>query len=335
MRVTSASVPDIGRSLRKAREQSGLTVDEAASRAGLGAPDIEGLESGTVGRLRDRVETLRSLRVYADSLGLPGNDYALAVIDLWPARSPDSGQVPVVSVTTAPPNGHSPGAGTGWPDRTGATDFSVTGVVPQLGGLPMAEPAAAEAGRDPIVDTGELPAVKQGASRWLKVLVGSAAVLVAFGIFTLIEHAHFASWNSTVQADASRWWQDLKVSTGLASKKPAQPAAAPAGTLPVVAMVQNPAASSVTVNVHAATFNVKMVAFKGSSWMQVTDSHQVAPVYQQVMAAGGNQVFAVTHSITIETGSTAARAYLYDGTQFIGYFFPTKAPYTMTFNAVG
>src|SRR5581483_2630175 len=207
------------RSLRKAREQAGLTLDEAAARAGLSSTDVQGLESGTVARLRDRVETLRSLRTYADALGLPGNDYALAVIDLWPARSPDSGQVPVVSVTTAPPNGHSPGGG-GWPlDRTGAADFSVTGVVPQLGAVPSGEIPAVAVEPDPIFDTGELPAIRRGPTRSRQVLIGSAALLVALGIFTLIAHSHFASWHASLQADGSRWWQDLKVSTGLATKK--------------------------------------------------------------------------------------------------------------------
>ena len=95
-----------------AREQSGLSLGQAAERAGLPRAEAEAIESGTVGRMRDRVETLRSLRVYADSLGLPGNDYALAVIDLWPETSTlpkgtDSGQVPTVSVTSAPAGGHS------------------------------------------------------------------------------------------------------------------------------------------------------------------------------------------------------------------------------------
>ncbi len=342
MRVTSASVPDIGRSLRLAREQSGLTTAEAATRAGLSTADVEGLESGTVGRLRDRVETLRSLRVYADSLGLPGNDYALAVIDLWPtvaqlpARGPDSGQVPVVSVTTAPAGGHSPATGAGWPlDHTGAADFSVTGVVSPLGALPLTDGAPHAVDHEPMVDTGEIPAVKQAVPRSLKILVGSAAVLVAVGIFTLLEHSNFSSWHKSLQADTSRWWQDLKVDSGLAPKKAPHTATIPAGTPPKVEMVQNPAASSVTVNVHSTTFNVKMVAFKTPSWMQVTNSEQAAPVYQQVMPGGGNAVFAVTHSLTVETGSPSARAYLYDGTTFIGFFFPTKAPYTMTFNAVG
>ena len=186
MSETSASVPDIGRSLRLAREKARLSLDEAAARAGIDGTEAELLESGTVARLRDRVETLRSLRLYAESLGLPGKDYALAYIELWPARGPDSGQVPVVSVTSAPAGGHSvAGGNTGWPlDRTGAADFSITGVVSPIGPL-----SHHDTGVVPAYETGQVPAVRQSAPRYLKVLVAIVALLVAAGAF----YAHFAS----------------------------------------------------------------------------------------------------------------------------------------------
>jgi hypothetical protein len=329
-----------------AREQSGLSLGQAAERAGLPRAEAEAIESGTVGRMRDRVETLRSLRVYADSLGLPGNDYALAVIDLWPetgtlpGRATDSGQVPTVSVTSAPAGGHAPatGASGGWPsDPAELTDFTVTGVVSPLGSLPAVDGAMSNGSdaESSIFDTGELPAIKNGVSRPLKVLTAFAAVLVALGIFTLVAHSHFSSWSNTISADSSRWWQDLKVATGITTKKPASATAPAPGTLPIVHMVQDPANSHVTVNVHASSFSVKMVAYKQPSWMQVTDASQQAPIYQQVLAGGANTTFPVTRTLTVETGSASARAYIYEGTTFIGFFFPSKAPYTLTFNAVG
>jgi hypothetical protein len=69
--------------------------------------------------------------------------------------------------------------------------------------------------------------------------------------------------------------------------------------------------------------------------MQVTDANQSSPVYEQVLAGGQNISFAVTRALTVETGSASARAYIYEGTQFIGAYFPTVAPFTMTFNAQG
>jgi hypothetical protein len=348
MRETTASVPDIGRSLRLAREQARLSTLEAADRIGLSRADVETLESGTVARMRDRVETLRALRAYANSLGLPGNDYVLAVLDLWPnadqslTRIHDSGQVPVVSVTSAPVGGHSPISD----GLTGVADFSVTGVVSPLGanGAPLEGAALAEAlrqgelapanGVDHEPDTGELPRVRQSAPRALKVMVGLAAVLVAAGVFTLLEHSNFSAWHKDLSADTTRWVKDVKQATGLSPKPKATAAAAP-GALPKVVMKPDDANSRVAVNVDASSFSVKVVAFKAASWIQVTDSSQQAPIFQQVLASGANMTFPVTHAITIETGSPSARAYIYEGSTFIGFYFPDKAPFTMTFNATG
>jgi hypothetical protein len=292
--------------------------------------------------MADRVETLRSLRTYAHSLGLPGNDYVMATLEVWPspdllgARSPDSGQVPAVSVSSAPAGGHSraEASGTVWVgDRTGVTAGTVTGSVASH---------VATNGSDPlshaIVDTGQVAAVRQGVPRVLKWLVAAVALLVVLGGFTLFEHQHFTQWHNDLRADGTRWTHDVKVAIGLSPKK----APATTGTkdkdasppLPAVTIVPSKA-NAVTVNVAAPAFTVKMVAFKGSSWMEVTDADQAAPVYQQVLPANQNISFPVTHALTIETGSSAARAYLYDGTRFIGYYFPSVAPFTMTFNAQG
>jgi hypothetical protein len=246
----------------------------------------------------------------------------------------------MVSVTSAPPGGHAPttGASGGWPSElAGMNDFTVTGVVSPFGSLPAADGAAPDTtgAERSIFDTGELPAVKNGVSRPLKALTVFAALLVALGIFTLVAHSHFSSWSNTISADSSRWWQDLKVATGISPKQSTKATAAAPGALPPVRMVQDPANAHVTVNVRASSFSVKMVAYKAPSWMQVTDASQQAPIYQQVLAGGANTTFPVTRTLTVETGSASARAYIYEGTTFIGFFFPSKAPYTMTFNAVG
>jgi Helix-turn-helix domain len=101
--LTPTSVPDIARSLRLARERAELTVAEAAARAGLGNAVVEDLESGNVVQQQDRIATLRSLRSYADSLGLPGSDYVLVAVEQWPSIAPvlstghETAVVPVVS----------------------------------------------------------------------------------------------------------------------------------------------------------------------------------------------------------------------------------------------
>jgi len=343
MRETQVSVPDIGRSLRLARERAGYSLDDMAERTALDTDDLEALEGGTVNRMDDRIETLRSLRTYANALGLPGNEYVLATLEVWPssalvgARGPDSGQVPAVSVSSAPAGGHSRAetSGTVWVgDRTGVTAGTVTGsmagqVPGGLDGLPFA-----------IVDTGQLNVIGQGVPRVLQLLVAAAAVLVLLGGFTLFEHQNFANWQHDISTESSHLVDNAKVAVGLSPKASTGTAAAKNGksastALPAVTMIPNNKAHALTVNVDAASFTVKMVAFKNASWMQVTDADHASPIYEQVLAGGQNISFPVDHALTVETGSAAARAYIYEGTHFIGYYFPTVAPFTMTFNALG
>ena len=57
--VTSDTVPDIGRALLHARTKAGLSLPEAAIRVGVASSELEALESGTVARMPDRIQTLR------------------------------------------------------------------------------------------------------------------------------------------------------------------------------------------------------------------------------------------------------------------------------------
>ena len=344
MRETQMSVPDIGRSLRLARERAGYSIDDMAERTALLANDLEALEGGTVSRMADRVETLRSLRTYANALGLPGNEYVLATLEVWPsstlvgARGPDSGQFPAVSVSSAPAGGHSRAetSGTVWVgDRTGAAGTITGSMASQVPGGGLDSPSYA------IVDTGQFDAIGQGVPRVLQLLVAAAAVLVVLGGFTLFEHQNFANWQHDISSESTHLVDNAKVAVGLSPKTHTGGTAAGkggAGTaakLPAVTMIPNDKAHALTVNVAAASFTVKMVAFKNPSWMQVTDANQSSPVYEQVLAGGQNISFPVNRALTVETGSASARAYIYEGTQFIGAYFPTVAPFTMTFNAQG
>jgi hypothetical protein len=328
--------------LRLAREQAGLTLDEAARGAGVASAEAEAFESGALGDLHDRVETLRALRAYADSIELPGGDYALAAINLWPpvhqlpTRAPDSGGVPVVSVSSAPAGRHSPAGlgGLAWPaDRTGAADFSITGVVSPIGPLPLHD-----TGVVPAFATGEVPVVRTSAPFVLKVLVSAAALLVVLGIFALAEHSHFSGWAKSARADASRWIDDVKGTSTPAAKKSSHTASTSAGKktgLPKVTVVGDPATAHITINVSAPSFGVKLLAFKAPTWVEVTDSGHLTPVYQEVLPANQSYNVPITHTVTIETGASSARLYMYDGLRFIGLYFPKKAPFTITLNAVG
>jgi hypothetical protein len=336
LRVSLLSLAELGQSLRVARQLAGLTITEAASRVGAESTELEALESGNVGQMLNRIETLRTLRAYADSLGLAGDDYLVAIVALWPAAgdNPTKGGENrgrhVVSVSTAPVGGHSPAGARGgeWTrDRTGVADASISEVV----GIVRAQ-SIHDTGRVPLVDTGQVTLPRQSTPALLKVMVAFVALLVALGGVALAEHSHVGGWYHKTEATTSHWFDNTKVALGLspslvhrAPHKVAQP-------LPKVTMVESPATDSVVINVGAPTFTVKMVAFKYPSWIEATNGAHRPPVFAQVLPGGQIHTFTVTTSLSIETASSSGRAYLYEGSRFIGYYFPTRVPFTMTFN---
>jgi cytoskeletal protein RodZ len=348
-----ASLPEMGRSLRLAREQAALSIPEAASQAGLRSAVIETLENGEVGPQHDRIETLRNLKTYATSLGLPGNDYVLAAVEQWPVWIPtpahgDTAVVPVVSISSAPAGGHWP-AGSQWPsDATGVADATTTGVFdPTTTGVletvrPVLLPEQLQnTGQVSIVDTGEVPAVRLPAPRALKVLIALVAVLVVVGGVGLLEHDHVKGWAHDVRSSTAHWYDNAKVALGITSKTKnptttsathtASPAKHHAST--PYKVVNDFDGLGATFNVPAQSFVVQISAVNAPCWVSATEAGSSRPVFQQVLQAGQNHQFTVTSSMTIETGSAAGHAALYQGFKLLGSYAPAKTPFTMTFNA--
>ena len=343
-----ATVPDIGRALRQARQAADLSLAESAARANLRDATFEALEVGNVGPQHDRIETLRALRAYANSLGLPGNDYVFVAIEHWPsgganpANGSETAVVPVVSISSAPAGGHSPlgGMGSAWPgDRTGVSDATITGVLEPVPPLAMTD-----TGRVPIVDTGEVRAVRVGAPRFLTFLVGLTVVLIALGALALAENQYLDGWYHDTRAAMTRWVHDAKSAVGITSSPKASahhttsashvpPRQVPRSDLITFKKGNNPAGRSETINVAASSFTVRIVADQAACWVQAITPGQPSPVFAQPLQADQNHVFTVTSSMTIETGSSAGRAFIYQGTKLIGFYFPSKTPFTMTFNA--
>jgi cytoskeletal protein RodZ len=352
-----ASLPEMGRALRLAREQGALTIPEAANRAGLRHAEIEALENGEVGPQHDRIETLRTLKTYATSLGLPGNDYVLAAVEQWPAAGPnfvphgDTAVVPVVSISSAPAGGHWP-AGAQWPsDATGVADATTTGVFDAVHPAPRGEQWH-DTGQVSIVDTGEVPAVRLGAPRGLKVLTWLVASLVVVGGVGLLEQDHVKGWAHDVRSSTAHWYDNAKTALGITSKpsghttNSATNAATNAAThpssstpghtsAPPYKVVTDPSGQAATFNVPAPSFVVQVTAVNAPCWVQAVAGGNARPVFGQVLQAGQSHNFTVTSSssMTIETGSAAGHAALYRGFKLLGSFVPAKTPFTMTFNA--
>jgi hypothetical protein len=335
--VISDSVPDIGRSLVHARTQAGLSLPEAAIRVGLASSELVALESGTVARMPDRIETLRALRAYADSLGLPGDAYVLAVLDLWPsvdagARNGDTGVVPMVSVSSAPAGGHSPSGDFGsafHTDSTGVNEGIITGVVGAVGPLSINDTRPV-----PIFETGQVSAVRQGPPRYLKALVAVVAFLVVAAGVGLGLHNQLSRWIHSARSETSNLIATAKKDTGVSgTTNPSGHRSA--ATLPRYTVSTNALKNGGTLEVAASAFEVTVVTSANPSWVQVTNSGSQVPVFSQVIPGGQSHLFAVTGTTTIETGSLAAHFQVFWGIRPVTSYTPSAAPFTMTFIAGG
>jgi hypothetical protein len=268
--------------------------------------EIEAFETGVVERLPDRVDTLAALRRYATSLNLNSDAFVLAAVEFWPsARRPTWATerehrylVPVSE----------------------EFDDSVTGMVELVG--PKTGPVA-------IVGHARSDEFDTGAPTSLKVLVAIVAVLVLLGAGALIERPHVAGWYHSSASTVSNWFGN---STNAPAQHHRHVVAVPP---PKVSIVNGPASDQVTFNVSAKSFTVKMAAFKYPCWMEVTQVGQTKPLYEQIMPGGDYKAFTVSSTDVIRTASGSARAYVYEGSKFIGYYFPSRAPFTLTFNATG
>jgi hypothetical protein len=350
-----ASVPDMARSLRLARERAELTVPEAAARAGLESAVVGALESGDPGPQHDRIATLRSLRAYADSLGLPGSDYVLAAVERWPSTGPtpptnsETAVVPVVSISSAPAGGHSPagGHGSAWPgDPTGVPDATATGVMETLRPTSVTDTGrlpALDTGRVPAVDTGEVRAVQLGVPRLLKFMIALVAFLVVLGGAALIERNHINGWFDSGRSTTTRWIDNAKSALGITSKPAGHTqhasttptTAARAVTTSKVTMKAGFGGLSENVSVSAKSFTVKVLAVKGACWVDVTTAPGLKPLFEQDLLPGESHSFVVTSSLMVETGSSAGGTQFYEGSKLIGYYFPPRAPFTINFTAAG
>ena len=83
VRLRGVCATDVGRALRNERIRQGLSHRDVSRRLGIPEDQLRAAESGTLGRT-DQLSTLKTVRRFADLLGLPGDRYALAILEQWP-----------------------------------------------------------------------------------------------------------------------------------------------------------------------------------------------------------------------------------------------------------
>lgn len=84
--VAGFTVGDVARSLRRTRTRQGLSLADVSSRTGVPVGQLRAAETGALD-LPDQLATLKTVRRYADFLGLPGDRYALALLEHWPTKA--------------------------------------------------------------------------------------------------------------------------------------------------------------------------------------------------------------------------------------------------------
>lgn len=84
--VSGFSVADVGRMLRRARTRQGLSLRDVSARTGVPESLLRAAETGQLAD-REGLSTLKTVRRYADFLGLPGDRFALAILEDWPTRA--------------------------------------------------------------------------------------------------------------------------------------------------------------------------------------------------------------------------------------------------------
>ena len=346
-----SSVPELARTLRRVRTRQGLRLEDVSVRGGLPLAQLEALESGTVDRMPDRVATVKALRAYATFLGLSGDQFALALVELWPAVL--SAQPPVVAVhgtpgvvpVTGAPTAMVPGVAA----TTGAPTGQVTAVATSLtGAWPITGTHSAVPGPPKmtgLADTGVTPAVtgpphrprrRAGAPLWLKGVITLVVLAILVAAAGLIIQEVQPSWlrslgithgpgNTTGGSGGETTTTTSARSTSTTSTQPPS-----SGTLKPVSTT----ATAATFDLKTPTATVVVTAVGNPSWVQVTTSGQPGPLFSSILQTGQSQSFPVHQSLIVEIGSSAAHLSVTSAGKSLGAYVPTVAPYTLTFNAV-
>jgi transcriptional regulator with XRE-family HTH domain len=347
-----ASVPELARTLRRARTRQGLRLEDVSARTGLPLDELERLESGVVGRLDDRVATVKALRTFANALGLSGDHYALSLVEHWPADRPTRPASVTVGGGAHDPTGTVAAAATAPAAAPTAAAGATTAMVPQVttaaitGPLPAAVAVGGpQVWSDPtpvaVVDTGSIPAVSgvphrprrhrpDGTPVWLRVLVGVVAVAVLVGVAGLVVQAVQPSW---LRAIGITHAPDHPGTTGPAPRSGTSATSTTAATQTAGLRLASTTPTAATFTVRATTFTVETSAVGNPSWVQITEPGQSAPLYAGVLEAGQSKSFSTQHALVVEIGSSAAHLFVSSAGKNLGFYFPKAAPYTVTFNA--
>jgi len=355
-------VPELARTLRRVRTRQGLRLEDISVRGGMPLAHLEALESGTVDRMPDRVALVKTLRGYANFLGLSGDQFALALVELWPTAP--SAQPPVIAMQDTRSVPTAAGAPTAMVPATSfagtPTGQAATVATPLAGSWSTTGTHQVVPGPSPttglatngLADTGVTPAVvgrphrprrpaRDRAPLWLRLVVGVVVLAILVAVAGLV-----------IQEVQPSWLRSLGITHGHTGNTGTTGGGVNTGEGGGTATTATTARSSSTTSTQPASGNLKLtttgpttasfglkgptanvaVAAVGSpSWVQVTAPTQTAPLFSGILQPGQQQSFPVHQSLVVEVGSAAAHLSVTEGGKPAGTYVPTVAPYTITF----
>jgi hypothetical protein len=319
-------------------------MEDVSVRTGLPLAQLEALEAGTADRIADRVTVLKTLRRYADFLGLPGDRYVIALVDYWPAQSTQAPPIVALQATGAGAAGAQPtGSGT---EPTGAVPIATavsgthipppsTTTTPRVAASPP-DPAATQTPLG-MADTGVTPVITlpsgTGADDTkrplhtplaLRLVVGLVALAILAGLAVLVLHRYEPHWLDSLGITHS----------GQPPGGDTRKSTVPHSSAPGVFTVTSTSSDAASFEVRAPVFLVRVIPVGGDSWMQATEAGKANPTFAGVLGSGQSKYFFVQHSLTLEVGSADAHVFVSVGTKVVGFYYPPTAPYTMTFKGV-
>lgn len=354
------SATELGRMLRRVRTRQGLRLEEVSFRAGLPLEHLNALETATFDRSIDRMAVLRSLRTYANFLGLPGERLVLALIDLWPGsrtpagvgagRGPELTRVPAAAgapstaatgvLPMVTPQDTATVPVVGGPFRPAPPDDTAP-VATTRGGGGSGRPGVGGAGEGertaqvPLVvaDTGPVPTVAAPrparSPLLLRLAVGLVVLAIAVGVAGLVVDHYRPGWLRTLGLIHGSTPPAASTGGHTAGHHAHTPTTTDTPTTTQAFSVGQTSPTGVALSVRAPTFTTQVAAVGGEAWVQVDNASGGPPLFAGILAAGQTQTFSHQHALVVNIGSKAAHLFFSVGGKTVGYYLPQVAPFTI------
>lgn len=370
--ATGFTVADVGRALCRERTRQGLSLKDVSMTTGIPVDQLRAAETGALDR-PDGLSTLKTVRRYADLLGLPGDRYALAILERWPTAV-----APRPFAVTRHPGATGrhdlePGAATG---ATGPTS-----ALPALGALTApngTKRARAEARTNPgpqagsghgaaaaVVDTGAHTAVVRPIP-WAGTEDDPGYDVVAYsdtGVTPAVRASRDHVWHPprrrvppvlkalvvvvtlavlagiavlAIDRYRPRWLHTLGITTTASAAGAHGTAPHHATATPTAALRPlHATAGTATFDAGAPRYTLELAAIGTPCWAEVTTPTSAAPLYAGIVQPGSPRTLRESRRVVVDLGSTSGRISIASRAGRLTTYAPPTVPFKVTVGTGG